>query len=142
MSFYSTWEGEIKFKKEVFKDAVEIMDTWLDPVFKEDDDFYERCELRFPEMFEVGDVGRNIHRGIEALKNLGFKGTLAGWSSDGCFEGYVIQDSEEKPYVDLKEFSKTLGEGFDLDLLNEDEQFDEYCELMNEIGNQWLDSNL
>jgi len=99
MSFYSTWEGSVKFAKESdFRDCVEKIEMFLDATFKDEDLFFERKELSFsnPDMFAVGDIGRNLHRVIDVIQQYPFSGKLAGFSTDGCFEGYIVtSDSEE-----------------------------------------------
>lgn len=109
------------------------MSPWIDENYLEDEKVLKGRFLTFPEMFMVGDIGRNIHRGINCLIDIGFSGVLVGTSTDGCFVGYVIENSREESY-DLDEWSKrVLGEDYNLDNIDIEADFDAYCELQNEI---------
>lgn len=146
MSFYSSFEGTIKFnnKKDAEK-ALKILDQgWLSEDFTEEKKelFLEKRELTFPDCITTNDGSRNLHRVINALIEIGFKGKLLGTSTDGCFEGYIIIDGVEQDNVNLDEWAKTNAPDLYMEApKNYDGDWDEYCEYQNEIINQWLETN-
>lgn len=73
--------------------------------------------------------------------DIGFKGRLVGTSSDGCFEGYVIEDGVDVCSEDLFEFGKKEL-SIDLEAIDIDEDWDEYSELQNEIEQRFYDKHL
>lgn len=144
---YSSYEGRLKFKnKEDLAEALKIMDPWFDKKYLDDERLFANLELEFPEMFQAGDVGRNIHRGIDILlQSLPTRGTLVGTSTDGCLDGWVIKDGRQVKSDDLMEWIKKKN----LKTYNQikeyekdDSTFDQYCELTNDVCQMYYDEYL
>ena len=119
MSFYSEHEGEIKLinkkdyeevKKYLIEGGWASEESWLDEMgskLSSDSPFTD--SLQIIEFY--GSNQRNIHRffGWFEEQNFEWKGHVVGASTDGCFEGWIIQPNEKEIHDDLDEWAEQKG---------------------------------
>lgn len=140
MSFYATVQGDITFPT---KEALDkVVQQFTDGGWMKDGNFID----------DSGDAvteGRSDIEGLTLYVPLAtynkltwhFNDLTEGasvfrlvWSStDGCFEGGVLQDGHEEVAYDLKEWAKKNMPEEDEDEPDADYQPDEFCEWMNDV---------
>ncbi len=135
MSFYSTCEGEIRYPdKDVFDEVVDMLrrGVWIKDNYFVDEMGERICGEDAPPNVDVDKQTitipyahyRNISR-VEFFKP-GVTGHLIGTSTDGCFEGWFIEDGVEETF-DLTQWAADNLEGGDAVPPPQDDN-ENYCE--------------
>lgn len=149
MSFYATIQGFIKYPtKEAFDKARKVLvdGTWVN----EDGMFLDECgtviddgtmELHVNPANLTITIPYHCHRNLARLLDeltAGTTGRVCWTSTDGCFEGGYYTDGEHTGF-DLTEWAKAEGEE-DKEIPDQENDFDAYCEWMNDIENDFHDN--
>lgn len=130
MSFYATMVGEIFYPdQEGFNGVLSILEEggWV-----EKDCFLDECGDKINKVPNI-DRGQRVisiplfsHRNLSEVEFFppGAKGRIVATSTDGCFEGWVIEDGERTSY-DLDEWAReNIGE----ECPDCDTDFDGFCD--------------
>ena len=147
MSFYATITGEITYPNPAsFAKMVEELQSggWVD----KNGCFVDECGDKFSETPNIHpnalviDIPLAHHRNLSRVNFFpeGAKGYVVGTSTDGCFEGWVIEDGEEKSY-DLEEWAKENMDGEDKVGPDPDDDFDLYVEWQSLVEEAFFDEN-
>ena len=105
MSFYSCFEGVatfvnledyLEYKNRLISGGWANQSSWIDEMGSQLGDNPFDDQLR--QVMFHGHTQRNIHRMIDVLKNYNWEGKLVGASTDGSFDGWIIQGAKEETY--------------------------------------------
>jgi len=143
MSLYTTIQGKIAYQtEESFQKSLKILTDggWLDGVFIIDEcgeDISKNPNIDTKE--KTIEIPLGLHRNLSYVLDQLFSGGIGKvvWaSSDGCFEGGVIENGIETLY-DLQEYS--LKEGTEADIPNFNDDFDKYCQWQSEVEQDFFE---
>lgn len=137
MSFYATMQGEIQYPdRESFDTIVDQLKVagWMDKEGYFTDECGTRVNMFEPEHPDIDIEGLIIGIPLCHYRNLswvefftsGAKGNIVGTSTDGCFEGWTIENGEEVGY-DLEKWAAENLEGDDALPPDDPEDFENLC---------------
>jgi hypothetical protein len=119
MSFYCQYEGTVTFKKEeeylnfkkrLIEGGWATENDWIDEMggkFSSDTPPFNDTSLS---VTFAGYSQRNLHRAVDTLiEKYEWEGILAGYSTDGCFSGWILQGGQQVIYNDLEEWASLKG---------------------------------
>ncbi len=145
MSTYFTVCGQLKYKS---PEALNEAKKFLVGIQQMNEDGFFLDELNNP-ISDKSDIDglfldipqfhyRNLARYVDEMFK-GATGKIVWTSTDGMFDGGVIVDGAEICY-DLRKWALDNGE-FETDIPDFDKEFDEYCEWMAEVEQDFFEQN-